>query len=187
MYPNLLFAFFYHQDSCDGDIPLVSEIAAKSYTLINGEGVEKMSVLEIVAAATLAGVLMGLVSEAGYQARVFNSSLIRVDSKFALDIIGLRESEATIYELGLPIHLATSATFGLTYFGIIRIFDFDSDSASVITIYVFFLWLSMLFAALPTAGQGFLGRKAGRYTWIEQLALHVVFGVMFWLNLTWLG
>jgi hypothetical protein len=146
-----------------------------------------MSVLEIVAAATLAGVLMGLVSEVGYQARVLKSSLIRVDGKFALDIIGLRESEATIYELGIPIHLATSATFGLMYFGIIRIFDFDSDSASVITVYVFFLWLSMLFAALPTAGQGFLGRKAGHFTWIEQLALHVVFGVMFWLNLTWLG
>ena len=146
-----------------------------------------MSVLEIVVAATLAGVLMGMVSEVGYQARVFKSSLIRVDGKFALDITGLKELEVTIYKLGIPIHLATSATFGLVYFGVIKVLDYDADSASVIAVYVLLLWFSMLFAALPTAGQGLLGRKAGHFTWIEQLALHVVFGVMYWWNLTWLG
>jgi len=146
-----------------------------------------MSVLDIVVAATIAGVLMGMLSEVGYQARVFNSSLVKVDGNFAVDMIGLKKSQATTYKLGIPIHLATSATFGLVYFGVIKVLDYDADSASVIAVYVLLLWFSMLFAALPTAGQGFLGRKAGHFTWIEQLALHVVFGVMFWWNLTWLG
>lgn len=146
-----------------------------------------MSVLEIVAAATLAGILMGMVSEAGYQAGIFKSSLIRVDGSFAIDVAGFKKSEAAVYGFGIPVHLVTSASFGLVYFGIVCIFNFKNDSASVVSVYVFFLWLAMLFTALPTAGQGMLGKKAGRYTWIEQLALHVVFGVMFWWNLVWLS
>jgi hypothetical protein len=50
----------------------------------------------------------------------------------------------------------------------------------LIAFYVFLLWLSMLFVALPIAGQGFLGIKLGPVTWIEQMVLHVVFGIGLW-------
>ena len=38
----------------------------------------------------------------------------------------------------------------------------------------------MLLTALPVAGQGFFGKKLHRYAWIEQLFLHIVFGLSFW-------
>jgi hypothetical protein len=50
----------------------------------------------------------------------------------------------------------------------------------LIALYVFMLWISMLFVALPIAGQGFLGRRLGLLTWLEQLVLHVIFGIGLW-------
>jgi len=41
----------------------------------------------------------------------------------------------------------------------------------------------MLGIALPIAGQGFLGRKIGPASWLEQAALHAIFGLVFWWSL----
>ncbi len=38
----------------------------------------------------------------------------------------------------------------------------------------------MLFMALPVAGQGLLGKNLGALTWLEQIALHIVFGIGLW-------
>jgi len=38
----------------------------------------------------------------------------------------------------------------------------------------------MLLTALPIAGQGLMGQKAGRRVWFEQLLVHVLFGMGFW-------
>ena len=50
----------------------------------------------------------------------------------------------------------------------------------VISIYVALLYLSMLFIALPVAGEGLFGRKSGPLAWFEQLILHVVFALLYY-------
>ena len=42
----------------------------------------------------------------------------------------------------------------------------------------------MLAIALPVAGQGFSGRRIRSAVWLEQLVLHVIFGIVFWLALS---
>jgi len=49
----------------------------------------------------------------------------------------------------------------------------------VISVYVALLWLSMLFIALPVAGEGFFGRKSSSLAWLEQLILYLVFSLLY--------
>ena len=139
-----------------------------------------MSAQEIVAAAVIASVFMGIVSELGYRLGLFRSNLVLIDGGFAQRVINLKDKLPVRYLVGSGIHLFTSAVFGVVYYGIIEIFDLQASSVKVISPYVFFLYLAMLFSALPTAGQGVLGRKAGRFAWVEQLAFHAVFGISMW-------
>jgi hypothetical protein len=82
--------------------------------------------------------------------------------------------------LGIPVHLITSVSFGVGYAVPIGILAQDLLNGWLIVLYVLVLWLSMLFVALPIAGQGFIGKKIGSRTWIEQLVLHVFFGMALW-------
>jgi hypothetical protein len=82
--------------------------------------------------------------------------------------------------LGIPVHLFTSVSFGIGYVILISLFKLDFLNRWLIALYVFMLWLSMLFVALPTAGQGLFGRKLGSLTWLEQMVLHVIFGIGLW-------
>jgi len=139
-----------------------------------------MSAGEVVASAVIAGILMALASELGRAVGVSKSSLVLIDGEFAARMIGRRGGKGLSYVAGSVIHLTTSAVFGAIYFGIVRGLDVALQSALVIAPYVFALWLAMLFAALPLAGQGVLGKKAGRLAWLEQMVFHAVFGVGFW-------
>jgi hypothetical protein len=82
--------------------------------------------------------------------------------------------------LGIPVHLFTSVSFGIGYVAPATILKLDLFNAQLIALYVFILWLSMLFVALPIAGQGILGRRLSSLIWLEQLVLHVVFGIGLW-------
>ncbi len=48
-------------------------------------------------------------------------------------------------------------------------------SLTAISVYVGLLCLSMLFVALPVAGEGLFGRRSGSLIWLEQLILHAIF------------
>ncbi len=133
-------------------------------------------VIEGVAAGILAGVLMGIVSEVCFRVGSFRSSLILVDGEFLFRTLNMKPDDRIRYMVGALIHLATSGVFGGIYIAATYFFDLDPLSARLVSFYFFVLWLSMLFIALPIAGQGFLGKKAGTSTWFEQLILHVVFG-----------
>jgi hypothetical protein len=61
-----------------------------------------------------------------------------------------------------------------------RIAEFDWRSVVPIAICIFLFLLAMLFVALPIAGQGVLGKKAGKAVWLKQLFRKAVFGVTFW-------
>ena len=139
-----------------------------------------MWLAEGVAAGVIAGAFMVIVSEVGYRWGVFKSSLIIIDGSFALSRLKMKDNEVAIYALGVPVHLVTSAVFGLVYSLFPRFLDFNAREIYALAPYVFFLWLAMLFAALPIAGQGILGKKSGRFAWLEQLIIHAVFGVGFW-------
>lgn len=139
-----------------------------------------MTIEECVAAAVIAGVLMGIATEAGYRARVIRGNLIRVDGEFALSRVGINGGSPLIYAAGITVHLVTSAVFGVVLFGIAELIDVSASSAKVIATYVFLLWLAMLFSALPAAGQGLLGRKLGSMVWFEQMILHFMFAVGMW-------
>jgi hypothetical protein len=139
-----------------------------------------MSALNIVVAAVIAGTFMALASEIGCRLGVLKSNLIIIDGAFALKRLKWKQGSATIYVLGVIIHLMTSAIFGVIYYAIISLFDLSATSIYVIAPYVVFLWLAMLFVALPISGQGMMGRKIGRFSWMEQLVFHAIFGIAFW-------
>ncbi|UCG84130.1 MAG: hypothetical protein JSW38_04760 [Dehalococcoidia bacterium] len=139
-----------------------------------------MPAQDIVGAAVIAGIFMYLTSELGFRMGLSKSNLALIDGEFAIRSIRMQSNKLLAYLFGIPIHLFTSAIFGVVYFGIIKGLDLDAPSAQAIAPYVFCLYLAMLFNALPIAGQGILGRKIGRSTWVEQLVYHAVFGIGFW-------
>jgi hypothetical protein len=127
-----------------------------------------------------AGILMGLLSHAGFKAGIFKSSILIIDGMFVQQRAGLKYNEQEAILFGIPVHLFTSVSFGLAYAVLISILKLELVNVLLIALYVFMLWLSMLFVALPIAGQGFLGRRLGPVTWLEQLALHIVYGIGLW-------
>lgn len=139
-----------------------------------------MLLLKGVIAGVAAGILMGLLSHAGFKNKMFRSSLFIIDGSFIQKFLHFKHDEKTIVLFGIPVHLLTSVSFGVGYVVPISILNLDLLNGWLIALYVFILWLSMLFVALPVAGQGFLGKKIGSHTWIEQLLLHMVFGIGLW-------
>lgn len=127
-----------------------------------------------------AGILMGIISHAGFKVGIFKSSLFIIDSTFVQHILKLKHETKKALLLGIPVHLLTSVFFGIGYIVFISLLKLDLLNGWLIVLYIFMLWLSMLFVALPTAGQGLLGRKLGPHTWLEQMVLHVFFGIGLW-------
>lgn len=142
-----------------------------------------MWLAEGVAAGVIAGVFMAIISVIGYLLGLLKSNLIIIDGSFAASQLGREANRTITYALGIFIHLCTSAIFGLVYSIFPRFLDFDTRLMYALAPYVFFLWLAMLFTALPVAGQGILGRKLGKLVWVEQFVLHMVFGISFWWSL----
>jgi hypothetical protein len=145
-----------------------------------------MLLFEGVLSGLAAGILMGLISHAGFKAGIFKSSIFIVDGMFVLQRAGLQYNENKAVLFGIPVHLLTSVSFGLAYAVLTGIMKLEAINTLLIALYVFMLWLSMLFVALPVAGQGFLGRRLGAQTWLEQMVLHVVFGIGLWGTLYFL-
>jgi hypothetical protein len=142
-----------------------------------------MNLVPYVLAGLVGGILMGFVSEIGFRRKIFQLGLISADGAFGAKMLGLKGEPKVIYGLGIPIHLATGMAFGLGYGVLCLVFALDPHALSNLVIYTFFLWLCMLLIALPLAGQGFLGNKAGRRVWWEQILVHIMFGAGFWWGL----
>jgi len=141
-----------------------------------------MPIADGIFAGIAAGIIMGLVSEIGYRLGLFTSSLIMIDGSFAGNRLRKPVTPATMYAFGAIIHLLTSALFGSGYVVATWVLNVPAQKGLTVTIYVLLLWIAMLFVALPIAGQGILGKKLGQYTWMEQLVLHIVFGIVLWLT-----
>lgn len=139
-----------------------------------------MSLVTGLISGFLAGSIMGVMSHTGYKAGIFKSSLFLIDGSFTLRRLGIRQDARYAVPVGVPVHLATSVSFGIAYAFLTQVMDFEPANAWTVGIYVFLLWLSMLFVALPVAGHGVFGKKLGSRTWLEQLLLHALFGAAFW-------
>ena len=139
-----------------------------------------MTLFKGVLSGLAAGILMGLISHAGFKAGIFKSSILIIDGMFVQQKTGLKHSEKQAVLIGIPVHLFTSVSFGIVYVLFISILKLEQMNGWAISIYVALLWISMLFVALPTAGQGIIGRRLGPLTWLEQLVLHIVFGMGLW-------
>ena len=139
-----------------------------------------MWLVEGLGAGFIAGILMGIATEIGYRLGLLKANLVIVDGSFALSLTNRSESNVAIYALGIVIHLLTSAVFGIVYVILAKLFGFDTRLILAIIVYVLVLWIAMLFMALPVAGQGIIGKKISGIVWIEQLVLHVIFGLGFW-------
>ena len=131
-----------------------------------------------VIAGLIAGFAMGLCSEIGFRLNLFRSSLAWIDGSFVARITGRAMSRAQTYIVGAIMHLVTSGVFG-GVFGTAMALLGLRPGLLILCFYVFLLWLAMLFSALPIAGQGLAGRKLGPHTWLEQVVLHIIFGVVF--------
>ena len=142
-----------------------------------------MWLVEGIVAGLVGGFAMGLVSEIGNRLGFLKSNLYVIDGSFALRMIGKGSGTAMTYALGIPVHLGTSAIFGLIYAALSKPIGFDMLSAGAISLYVAILWVTMLVMALPAAGQGMLGKKIGQMVWLEQVGLHAIYGVILWLIL----
>jgi hypothetical protein len=127
----------------------------------------------------IAGFFMGLCSEIGYRLKIFQSSLIYVDGTFFTRTTGKSFGTGAVYVLGVIIHLGTSAAFGLGYALLVMLLRPEMNPVLFFCGYLFLLYLGMLVVALPVAGQGFLGRRLGRFTWLEQLIVHTVYALVF--------
>jgi hypothetical protein len=130
-----------------------------------------------------AGIVMGMISHAAFMLGVFKSSLLIIDGSFLLKSLGMKYQEMHSVLFGIPVHLFTSVSFGLSYALLAYMLNIHPTEIWILTTYVFLLWLSMLFVALPVAGQGALGKRLGPTTWFEQLILHSIFGVVLWYTL----
>ena len=139
-----------------------------------------MWILDGILAGLIAGIIMGVFSQLGYWLGIVRSHLVVVDGAFALRMIKQDESRPAVYAVGTVIHLVTSAVFGVVYFALASLLDFDPRWAVPVTVYTLALYLSMLIMALPVAGQGLAGSRIRSSVWLEQLALHVIFGLAFW-------
>jgi hypothetical protein len=139
-----------------------------------------MSLFEGIVAGLAAGILMGLVSHAGLRTGIFRSSLFIIDGTFVQNILRLERNEHKAVLIGIPVHLFTSLSFGLGYVIPGSILELDLLNGWLIALYTLLLWLSMLFVALPIAGQGLFGKKLGALTLIEQMVLHIIFGFGLW-------
>jgi hypothetical protein len=140
-------------------------------------------VLKGAIAGAQAGIVMAFVSEAAFRLRIFGSSLLLIDGAFAYRLSKKKIHPAYMYLAGIPIHLATSSVFGAVYVGAVTLLKLPICSPYGVSLYFTFLYLSMLFLALPIAGQGMAGKRAGRQTWFEQAVLHIVFGLGYYLLL----
>jgi hypothetical protein len=128
------------------------------------------------------GIIMGLISHILFRLKIFKSSLIVVDGSFLFRTLKYHGNPPLITGVGLCIHLMTSGVFGAFYFVATALLGLNAAavrSFPLISLYVAILWLSMLFIALPVAGEGFLGRKSGPLSWLEQLILHGVFCIFY--------
>jgi hypothetical protein len=139
-----------------------------------------MPLFEGLVSGLAAGILMGLISHAGFKAGIFKSSILIIDGIFVQQRAGLKYNEQQALLFGVPVHLSTSVSFGLAYAVLISIMKLQLVNGWLIALYVLMLWVSMLFVALPIAGQGFLGKRLGSLTWLEQMVLHVIFGIGLW-------
>ncbi|MFC1905272.1 hypothetical protein ACFLXL_00505 [Chloroflexota bacterium] len=139
-----------------------------------------MFIINGILVGLIAGVFMGCVSQLGYWLGVLRSHLIVIDGKFALRTMKQNISTTAIYVTGTIIHLVTSIIFGIVYILLAKLIGFDPRTIWMISVYVLGLWLAMLVVALPIAGQGFLGSSNHHYVWLEQLILHIIFGIGFW-------
>ncbi len=134
-------------------------------------------------AGAISGIVMGVVSHLCFRLRIFKSSLIVIDGSFFFRTLKLQGSPALIYVTGLVIHLMTSGVFGALYVLAADVAGFNPLSLPLVILYVAILWLSMLFIALPISGEGMLGKKSGPHAWLEQLALHILFCVLYYATL----
>lgn len=134
-------------------------------------------------AGAASGVIMGVISHILFKVRVFKSSLIVIDGSFLFRTVGRAAGPGLIAAAGLIIHLVTSGVFGAIYFVATAMLGMGPSQAAnslvLIGLYIAVLWVSMLFVALPVAGEELFGRRSGRYAWLEQLVLHVLFLVAY--------
>jgi hypothetical protein len=145
-----------------------------------------MVILKGILAGLLGGILMGAVSEAFYRLGTFKSSILIIDGSFVTRFMKTRDDVASTYLFGIPVHLLTSTTFGAVYMIGVHMLKWNPRSLWILSAYVAVLWISMLFVALPVAGQGLLGRKGSPFAWAEQLVLHVVFGFGLWISVSFI-
>lgn len=132
----------------------------------------------------VSGIVMGLISHILFRLNIFKSSLIVVDGSFLFRTLKYHGSSLLMTGAGLCVHLVTSGVFGALYFVATALLGLNAEevrSFPLISLYVAFLWLSMLFVALPVAGEGFLGRRSGPLSWFEQLILHGVFCICYFV------
>ncbi len=131
----------------------------------------------------VSGMIMGLISDMLFRLNIFKSSLIVIDGSFLFRTLRLKDHLPLLYTAGLLIHLITSGIFGGIYTAAAIITDFDILSLWLVSLYVAILWFSMIFIALPIAGEGFFGRRSGKLSWLEQFFLHIMFCIIYYICL----
>lgn len=131
--------------------------------------------MNVILAGLLAGLGMAVAMGAGELSGLVKINLPRVDGEF---FFKTRFSRPITYLLGLFIHLGTSVCFALGYALFRRYGVPHAPSLTAGLLWAALLWLAFGLTVSPVTGHGWFGSKAGRWTWLELLLTHCVYGLI---------
>ena len=131
--------------------------------------------MNILYAGILAGFGMAAAMGLGAQIGLFKINLPFVDGKFFFkDKFGDRVT----YLFGLVIHTGTSISFAIGYALFRQYVSPGWSWQTAGAAWTVILWLAFGLTVSPVTGYGLFGAKAGRWTWLELLLTHCVYGVI---------
>ncbi len=131
--------------------------------------------MNTVSAGIWAGLGMAASMAIGERLGLFKINLPFVDGKF---FFKERFDDRITYVLGLVIHSITSISFAIGYvlFRLYVVPDWSWPVAGAT--WTIILWVLFGLTVSPATGYGLFGSKAGRWTWLELLFTHTVYGVI---------
>ena len=130
--------------------------------------------MNIVLAGILAGLGMALAMGIGERLGLAKINLPIVDGRFFFKD---KLSNAATYFVGLLIHMVTSITFAVGYILFKHLVPIPMPNLMSGIVWASILWVIFGFTVSPVTGYGLFGSKAGRWTWLELLITHLIFGL----------
>ena len=131
--------------------------------------------INFIIAGLVAGLGMALSMGIGEKLGLAKINLPRVDGAFFFKD---RFSPTATYLIGLIIHSFTSIGFAIGYLVFTKVVPLNLGWVASGLLWAGILWVAFGFTVSPVTGYGLFGFKAGKWTWLELLVTHAVYGLI---------